>query len=196
MSDDYGNLDVNLAGVNEAGNSEPAPPGTHLCRLEVDPLGQIGQNLGWRVKGRVVETNHHGKLVEDVLFFTDAALPRLITALHRIGGLNKLSDGNWPNIKARDVVERLNGKLGRLTVEKVTYNVKGDSKTEYSEAQALEMRVRGEKVYGHARITFAGYESPTAEEIQKYGEVQAPASSTTGSNGSGAAQGSAGRLPF
>lgn len=193
MSNQYDELDVTLAGVNEAGNSEPAPPGTYLCRLEVDPLAQMGQKMGWRVKGRVVETNYCGRLVEDVLWFTESAMSRVVKALHQIGGLQKLPDGNWPNIKARDVVERLNGKLGRLTVDKVTYNTGGESKTEYTEAQALEMRARGEKVYGHAKVSFAGYESPTAEEIQQHGEVQmAPPSAS--SNGNGAAQSS--KLPF
>jgi len=169
MANEWDDTDLEIEDVQENVSSEPPPPGTYLCRLEVGDLSTIGSTKGWKVYGRVVETNYRGRLVEDVLYFTDAAKSRLVLAMHRIGGMEKGVDGRWPSFKARDVVRLLDGQLARMTVERVIYQRKGD-KTEFSEAKAIEMRANGEKMYGHTRVPFAGYETPTAEEIDMYAE--------------------------
>jgi hypothetical protein len=168
---DYGTMEFNLDEINEAsGGNLPPPAGTYLCRIECDDLAPIGQSLGFKIKGTVVERNYCGHVVEDVLWISDKAMGRIKMALHRVAGITS------GKLSAAAIKEALDGKLARLTVEKVIYNVKGDSSTEYTEAQAMELRARGEKVYGRAKLAFAGYEAATAKEIAEYSTaVAAPA---------------------
>jgi hypothetical protein len=165
---EYDDYDLEIEDTQEAGGSEPPPPGTYLVRLECDPMVKIGQTLGFKIRGRIVEGNYRGRLIEDVLFWTDASKPRLVLVLSRIGGLEKGEDGRWPSLKAGGARELLNGKLARMTVDKVVYN-KRDDKTEYTEAQAIQLRAKGDQVYAHTRVPFAGYEAPTAEEVKSAG---------------------------
>ena len=157
MAGEFDSLEIDLDNVDEASsNFEPAPIGTHLCRLEVEDLKAFGNNgsLGWKVRGKIVEENNRGKIAEDVLFLSEAAKPRLKLALHRIGGIEN------GKIYAKDVRPALDGKLARLTVGEIEENEKNGKK------------------YRHAKLTFAGYEMPTSEEIKKYDGEPAAAKTT------------------
>ena len=187
----YDDMEFNLDEYDEAGGAGlPAPVGTHICRIACEDLAQIGQsNMGFKIRGTVVEANWKGYVVEDILFTSDKAMGRLKMALHRVSGI----EGG--KLTARSIKEALDGKLALLTVDRVVFNRKGDSE-EYTEAQALAMKANGEKMYGHAKMPFAGYESATAEDVARYGERgPRPAGTATSSNGTGQPAEST-RLPF
>jgi hypothetical protein len=162
-------FEIDFSVAEEAGTFILAQRGIHVCLLEVDPLGQIGNSgsQAFRVRARVIAGPAEGAVIEDLLFIGDRALPRLIRALHRVGGLQKNSDGKWPSLKPSEVRNMLDGQLARITVDRVSYRRRGD-RTEYGEAEAETMRAAGEKMYGGSVVAYAGYDAPTSEDFDAY----------------------------
>ena len=183
IMDDYNDQVFDLDTIDESGGGGlPAPVGSHLCRLECESLAAIGNSMGFKIRGTVVETNYRGYVIEDVLWVTDKAMARIKLILHRVAGFES------GKVTAAQIRDALNGQLARVTVEKVTYGTSGD-KAEYTEAEAAKKRAEGIKMYGHTKIAFNGYESATAEEIAQY-------SSRAAQNPSSNSAKSSEKLPF
>lgn len=185
---EFDNEEMDLDQYDESGSgSLVAPVGTHLCRLECAALATIGSTMGFKIKGTVVEQNYRGYVAEDVLWFTEKSKGRIKLALHRVAGIES------GKINARSIREALDGKLARLTVEKTYFQKKGDNTTEYTEAQAADLKANGETMYAKNKLAFGGYESATAEEVQAYGEK---AKTAQNSRVNGLAGGATEKLPF
>ena len=113
MSVNQDKMVIDLNSVEEPSSFEPPPVGTYLCCLEVSELDWIGNNgsKGFRVKGRVVEAEYRGAIIEDVLFISEKALGRLKMVLHRVAGIE---NGQQTAAQIRNA---LGGRLARLTVK-------------------------------------------------------------------------------
>ena len=146
---DPNQLDANLDEVDEV-SFEAVPPGTYVCRLTVSSVEPIGKSadakLGLKVKARVVEENYHGSVIRDSLFWSKRAMGRIKAAVHRLAGV----EGGI--VTAAEVRDWLNGKLARVTVDKIDSFTGKDG-----------------TIYRDSKVAFSGYAAPSAEEIQRYG---------------------------